>query len=303
MAIVTIPRVPSEPDALPSLFNDGYAVIDANFSDVDDRVTANTSEINAARGPESSIGARLNKIDINIIGLDPDMQNMVNAALMQAMQYSSLANWEIVKTLKQRFQTGTATIYNRGVIKGTDVTIGSGTRNLDIASGTIFIHGRIIPVSKMLNSAVVPQNDDFTNPAFCYSYVYLDGNGVVQHDCTSLGQEVPENGLKLYKIDMPANSTEQTDPNLTGVTFTDQRRVEAEFPMYVVSAAFIYIPLEFNMLDAKYEVSIDIDSFQGSGFQKGYVYITDRLANGFKIYTNGSIDKIILNWTAKKLSL
>ena len=303
MAQTPIPRHTGEPDAVPAEWNTRYDVVDANFANVDGRLSANEGEVHTARSGENNLNTRLGKIDANIAGLDPDMQNMVVASISEALSLGGMANRELTKTLQQRFQTGTTTIYNRGVIKEATVTVGSGTRNLDLAAGSIFIHGRIIPVSQMNNSAVVPANADPLNPSFCYAYLYLDGNDVLQHDCTPLGQEVPENGLVIYKIDIPANNTEATDPSLANCTFTDQRRVESAFPAYIINPAFIYVENPFDMIDNAYAVDLDLIDFEGTGFGKGFAYVADRLSNGFKIYTNGITDKIQIRWTTRKLSL
>jgi hypothetical protein len=45
---------------------------------------------------------------------------------------------------------------------------------------------------------------------------------------TAIGQAVPEDGILLYNLTLPANSTDATDPNLAKVTLTDVRRIEID---------------------------------------------------------------------------
>lgn len=260
-------------------------------------------EVIASRGGQPNVGARLGNIEKDVQGLNPDMQNMVAAVIMQALDLAGLANREIIKTLTQRFQTGEITIFNRGIINGCVVTRSSNaTRNLNISAGSIFMHGHILPSPEQLNSAVVPANNS-TSPSFCYSYIWIDGNGVIQHDCTALQQNVPKGGLPLYYIAIPAGNNEATDPFCANCTLTDVRRIESGYPGIFLNAPFAYVALPYDMLGADYTIDLDILSFEGSGFQMGYVYTSDRLKNGFKICLNGTADTIIVRWTAKKLIL
>jgi hypothetical protein len=260
-------------------------------------------EVIAGRGGKATLGARLDEIQGDVQGLNPDMQNMVAAVIMQAMDLAGLAQKELAKTLSQRMQTGEITVYNRGIISGAVVTKSqTATRNLNLSAGSIFMHGRIFPLSEELNSAAVPANPGGAS-ADCYSYIWIDSNGAVQHDCTALGAAVPSGGLALYRIAVPAGNNEQNDPHLDNCTLTDVRRVEAGYPGMFINAPFTYIALPYNLLGSDYAVDLDIKSFEGSGWQMGYVYVADRLANGFKICLNGTVDAVLVRWTARKLSL
>jgi len=48
--------------------------------------------------------------------------------------------------------------------------------------------------------------------------------------------------------------------------------------------------------NTNYIVNYDIDSYTGSAFQLGDIYITDKATNGFKIYLNGIADNVVINW-------
>lgn len=256
-----------------------------------------------ARGGRGNLNARFAEIEGNVAGLDPDMQNMINAVVMQAMELAGLAHKELAKTLSQRMQTGEITIYNRGIINGCAVTKSqNATRNLNLSAGKSFMHARIFTIGEALNSAAVPANPGGAS-ADCYSYIWIDGTGAIQHDCTALGAAVPSGGLALYRITVPAGNNEENDPHLDNCTLTDVRRVESGYPGMFINAPFTYVALPYNLLGSDYAVDLDVESFEGSGFQMGYVYVVDRLDNGFKICLNGTVDAVVVRWTARKLSL
>jgi hypothetical protein len=84
---------------------------------------------------------------------------------------------------------------------------------------------------------------------------------------------------------------------------TDVRRIEAGYPVQFNSIPYASVALPFNLLDSDYEVVIEILSLKGGGVQRPYVYPGDKAANGFKLYSEGSLDAVSVRWTAIKLSL
>jgi hypothetical protein len=220
-----------------------------------------------------------------------------------ALDEASLANREIAKTLTQRIQSGVSTIFNRGIKKGCSLSKSTdATRNLSLANGVLFMHGRIYSIFDMPNTASVPQNTS-NETKYCYAYLWIDTNGNIQVDCTDLGGSVPDDGLTLYKVTVPANSTEATNPYLEDCILTDLRHIESNYPKVLVNAPFVYVPLEFDLLDTDYSIEIDIIEFEGGGFQLGYCYGSNRAKNGFNINLNGTADSVKVRWTVKKLNL
>jgi len=229
--------------------------------------------------------------------------NERDGVLFEAMNFASLANKEIEKTMNIRFQTGEATIYNRGVISGLNVEKSTdATRNVNISSGKVFINGSILPVDNLTNTANIPSNPDSTDK-YCYLYAYLNDSGKVDVASTLLDEEPPEGAIKLYKVKVPANNTESNDPQLNNVTFTDIRRIEPNYPLYMNTSPMVYVPLKYQVLDENYQIDLEVESFSGCGFQLGYVYAGAKAANGFSIYYNGSADDIKVRWTLRKLNL
>jgi hypothetical protein len=220
-----------------------------------------------------------------------------------AHDYAGLANREIEKTIKQRIQQGVAIIKNRGVISGCTIAkSATAIRNISLASGAVFMNGLEMPCAAQDNAALVPSNNSGAS-ATCYAYLYIDTQGKIKFACTALGADPPSDGLSLYRITVPAANTESNAPNLENVTITDVRRVEAGYPVQFNSIAYASVALPFTMLDSEYEVTTELLSFNGASSQRGLVFPGDKAANGFKIYTEGTLDMIYVRWTAVKTGL
>jgi hypothetical protein len=227
----------------------------------------------------------------------------VLASIALALDSAGLANREAQKTTRQRIQTGVAVIKNRGVIKGCTVTkSGTAIRNLNLTAGAVFMNGQEMSCPAFDNAALVPSNNGAT-ALTCYAYIYLDVNGKLKFSCTAPGENVPDNGMALYRLTVPAVNTETSDPNLANVTLTDVRRLEAGYPVQFNSPAYASVALPFNMLDSEYEVVTEILELKGGSNQRSTVYPADKAANGFRIYTDGTLDTVKVRWTAIKTSL
>jgi hypothetical protein len=256
-------------------------------------------ELTAARGGLGNLDARLDKYD----AFDPDNIAALYMFTAMGIDMAGLANREILKTIHQRLQSGVALITNRGVISGCTVSKSTGAvRNLSLAAGAFFMNGLEIACPAVTNGALVPANSD-TVSQICYAYIFIGSNGNVQFATTSFGHTVPDGGLALYRITVPAGNTGESDPNLTSVTLTDVRRVEAGYPIQVNSLAYASVALPYTMIDSDYAVHLDILNFKGGGNQRPAVYPGDKASNGFKIYVEGSLDAVNIRWTAIKLNL
>jgi hypothetical protein len=194
------------------------------------------------------------------------------------------------------------TIANRGIKSGCSVTkSGSATRNLNLASGTAFLEGRMAPAQEQTNGASVPSNTTSSEQS-CYAYLY-DNAGVMDFACTELGENAPDGAIVLYRIDVPADNTEATDPYLDSCSLVDLRRMEPEWPAALSTSPTEYVALPYDLIDAKYAVDFDIEDFAGNAFQLGYVYAGSKASNGFSLYLNGSVDSVQIRWTVRKISL
>jgi hypothetical protein len=131
----------------------------------------------------------------------------------------------------------------------------------------------------------------------------LYSSGVVRFSVTECGEIVPDNGIPICRITVPAGNTQVTDPNLASVTITDVRRIEAWYPQQVNSIAYVSVALPYTMIDTDYMVLIFVQEAKGNMNQRGTVYAGDKASNGFKIYSEGSMDSVSVRLIAIKLML
>jgi hypothetical protein len=222
--------------------------------------------------------------------------------LAVAFDHAGAANREIAKTLNQRIQSGQVLIKNRGIVSGCLVTKSTTAfRNISLATGVFFMSAQETPTPALNNAALVPENHEAT-AADCYAYLSISGNSV-QFTVTPLGQAVPDNGLPLYRFTVPAGNTQANDPYLAQVSMIDVRRIEAGYPMQFNSIAYASVALPYNMIDTEYQVSTEIVSYSGGVNLGSLVRVGDKAANGFKIFADGTLDNIIVKWTAQKIRL
>jgi hypothetical protein len=220
-----------------------------------------------------------------------------------ALDLGGRAHQEIKKTLDQRIQTGIATIINRGVISGLTVEkSATALRNISLNSGKLFMNGMSYVCPSYPNAALVP--DNYGSAArYCYAYIYFDTNGAIKFACTQLDGAVPENGMGLYRFQVPAGNSYQNDPYLGAVTITDIRRVESAYPEQFNSISYASVAFPFSMLDAEYGVQLEIMDYKGGYNQLDTIHIADKAANGFNILSEGTLDAVRVRWTALKQKL
>jgi hypothetical protein len=256
-------------------------------------------EVGNARGGYSNLKARFD----SLTPIDEANQNANMGAILEALGLAGLANREIQKERTQRKQTGIILLANKGIISGCTVTKSiTATRNLSCAAGTVFARGQLFPFFGETDGAAVPGNET-QSARTCYAYLYFKMDGTLEFTVTPLGQTVPDNGIPLYLVTIPAGNNEQNDPNLANVTLSSVRRVEANFPAFYSNPLYANVYLPFPLPDNEYAIRLDLISITGSGFQRGEVYPMDRNVNGFKIYYNGVADDLIIRWEISKPSL
>lgn len=297
----TITPIPNnEPDAVPALWNTRYSEIDKNFVNLDGRLLVRENEITQARNGKPSLNERLGAMESNISATSVDMQNASGAALKFALDQAALANYSI-KALKQQLQQeGELTIENKGVVSGCVASkSATAARNLTLSSGICFANGRTYSVADAANAASVPPNIGNSNVT-ASAYLYLDGDKW-KLAVTALGQAVPGNAIRLYTLTIPANSTDATDPNLSGVTLTDVRRIEANFPTVMNSAVTVSATL--NTLSANdYRLTFDVISAVGAPCEVRHIIASSRATNGFTIMLASAADNVVVRWRASKLN-
>lgn len=257
-------------------------------------------EVAAARGTAGSLLDRLTAVDQNIVSLSPDMQNMVHAAVVEAVDLSGRAHDQIKAMRVSRIQQGEFTITNRGVVEGCTISKSTNaTRNLNLAAGTCFANGRVYSVASGSNVASVPQNTG-TGSVTVSAYLFLS-NSAWSLATTAIGAAVPSDAIEIYRLTIPANSTDASDPNLTNVTLTDVRRVEPGFPLFVSSPAYKYQSINW-LPDTNYHLRFDIVAATGAPCDPDAVVIASRAQNGFGINLASAADSVTVRWEATNMN-
>lgn len=297
-----ITQIPdNEPDAVPALWNVRYDEIDENFANLQTRLANKEAEVENARGENNSLKDRLDTMEGDISGLSPDMQNALMGLATKAMSEAGLANRELDRLTSVRMQEGEITIKNRGVVSGCSVSKSTtATRNLDLSAGKCFAHGRTYGVAALSATAAVPSNTG-ASAATCRAYLYLANDGTIQCDCTELGGAVPDNGIEVALLTVPSGSTEATAPYLDGVTITDTRRLEPQWPILCQNPAFAPVALANTLPDALYGVQLEVVSCEGGREQIGEVTVSERLKNGFKLVLGGAADAVNIRYMVTRL--
>ncbi|MDO8031918.1 hypothetical protein O3297_00690 [Janthinobacterium sp. SUN128] len=302
MALPNITPIPNnEPDAVPALWNTRYEEIDRNFAAVNGGVEAAAVEIARARGGAASLGDRMDTIAANVSTVSVEMQNAITAGLKYALDQSALANYSIRALKKQLQQEGEITIQNRGIVSGCAATKSStAARNLSLSRGVCFANGRAYSVAGGVNTASVPSNTT-TGSVTVSAYLYQDATGAWRVAVTPIGQTVPAAGIRIYIITVPAGNTDVTDPNLTAVTLTDIRRIEAAFPARFNAPAMASAVL--NDLSANdYHLTIDVIATTGAPCDAAAIVVYSRATNGFTLALASAADNVVLRWRASKLN-
>lgn len=255
-----------------------------------------TDEVIAARGGYPTLLEHLEIFDASSV----DTVNAIIALSMEALGQAGLANRELDKLQHKRIQSGLVTIKNRGVISGCAVSrSGSANRNLAISAGACFVWGRVLPVLAEDAGASVPPNPGTTSQV-CYAYLYVNTSGQIVFACTSLGEAIPDDGVGLCQLTVPAGNTDATDPALANVTLTDIRRMEPNYPTWFASAPHAPVALPYALLDSNYIINLDVVSLKGVPLLSGGdLYIGSRNVNGFNIYYNGIADSIQVRWSIR----
>lgn len=284
-----------EPDATPSLWNTRYTEIDENFANHEGRIAASESTLTAAKGTSPSLAARLSTIETSVEGTSPDTINALTAVVMQSIAESGLALREVMKTINQRFQTGQATIRNTGVVSGCNVTAGGTGRLVNLSSGIIYLNAQRMGVAAQTSTASIAQN---TGGATGYVYLYLDNTGDLK--ATNLNEAAPAGTLLLYTVTVPAGNTAE---DLAGCTLTKTATVQSDYPLFVSELPYVSVTLPYNMDDANYLVDLEIVSHSGAAQQLGRLTVSNKTTTGFRINLNGTADNVVVNWTARKMTL
>jgi hypothetical protein len=206
---------------------------------------------------------------------------------------------ESQKTIRQRMQEGLAVIYNRGIKSGCTASKAGSARKVVLAAGAIFAKGMEMPCPGDQAGIVVPTNTSEAALVY-YGYLAVGTNLAIAFAITDAGAVVPSGGIPICRINVPAGSTAA---NLSDVTLTDVRRYEPSYPTLVNSVPFASAALPYNMIDTDYAVMLDVTGYAGGWNQRPAVYSGEKASNGFKIFADGTLDEVTVQWKAIKMKL
>lgn len=252
-------------------------------------------QVDAAATGFASLDARLDSLAADVAGTAPDTMNALTAVVMKAIADSGLALREVMKTINQRFQTGQATIRSTGVITGCDASAGGTGRLVNLTAGKIYLNAQAIGINAQTSTASIAQN---TGTDTGYVYLYIDSTGDLK--ATNLNEAAPAGTLLLYTVTVPAGNTAE---NLSGCTLTKVATIEAAYPMFLAALPYIAVTLPYNMDGTNYLVDLEVVSYTGAAQQIGCISVSNKSTAGFRINLNGTADNVVVNWTARKMTL
>jgi hypothetical protein len=261
-------------------------------------------QVDAAASGFGSLPARLTALQSQVEAVGTDMVNIDHTAVMQALSLAHMAH-EAIDAL--RFgpwqQRGEIVIKNRGIVSGCTVTKSTtAARNLNIAAGMCFAGGLTYPVIDGNNAASVPANTSTTTAVVVSAYLYPHNDGQTYRlAVTAIGQDVPANGIEIYRLTIPANSTDATDPNLTNVTLTDVRRIEANFPDMLDSPPSVSLTSDRPMRGTDWRISIDVVSATGIA-RADDILVTNRATNGCTLTLASAADDVRARYLIERLT-
>lgn len=217
-----------------------------------------------------------------------------------AIDQTSVANKGVQALHQFAQQEGTFTIFNKGIVSGCTITRSTNaTRNLNLAAGYAFALGQISQVNEDDNAVSVPENTTGAN-GIVFAFLRNTVNGLVL-SVTALNGTVPNDGISLYQLTIPAGSTNITDQFLNNVTITDIRRVESGFPKYVVNAAGL-TQLITVLPNSNYHITFDIISYVGAPVNNDSLVVISRANNGFNVRLAAAADNVVVRYRISLLN-
>lgn len=248
-------------------------------------------ELVAARAGFASLGDRLAGYD----AFSPEQQVAILAGMQEALGLGGVLAREMQVLRKRVLAQGAVVIKNKHVITGM-VLSKSDIRALHLSqSGTVGtgvsrakIDGMIVSLADDDYHVSVPSNE--TSEALDY-YAFLIGSGSGYE--VQIAQEVPDSGLPLYRVTVPANNTGNS---LSAVTLTDLRVIQAANAWLTTFDPWASVSFPEALPAADYAVELEVESATDPA-AVGTLVVYDKARNGFKLRQTGSADNVHVRWT------
>lgn len=262
---------------------------------------ARADQVDAAASGYGSLQARLATLQGQVEAVGTDMVNADHAAVLEALMQANTA-LRAIDAL--RFgpwqQQGELLIRNSGVVMGCTVSKSTtAARNLNIEAGAVFANGRTYPVNAATNAASVPPNTG-SGAVTVSAYLYPHAAGDYRLAVTAIGQSVPAEAIEIYRLTIPAGSTDATDPYLTNVTLTSVRRIEGDWPKLMSSPPEAYVTLPRALKSGNYRLHLEPVSWIGPA-HRPEVQVASSASNGFTLRLVSPHDAVTVRWGVQKL--
>jgi len=222
-------------------------------------------------------------------------------AIRFAIDQAGVANRAVQALHQFAQQEGVVTLRNRGVIRGCNVVRSTtSTRRLELAAGACFANGQIMDVPANALAGPVATNTS-SGAVTLFAFLQLGAGNVWQLLLTAPNQPVPEAGITMYQLTIPANSTDATDPFLANVSLIDLRRIEPLFPKALQSPASLTQPITV-LPDGNYHLSFDMVAAQGAPADADSLVVSSRAGNGFTVRLASAADNVVARYRLSRLN-
>lgn len=246
------------------------------------------------------LGNRTAWLKQQVEGLDNNALDAIWGGLMMVAGDLGLLVRTMDLVRQGMHQEGEITLFNRGVKAGCDLSkSGTATRNLNIAQGVAFAHGREWFVPQEDNAASVPSNT--SGQAQTVQAFLSEGAETLELAVTAIGQAVPADGLVLADLLIPDGNTDITDPFLANVTITTVARQEPEWPALQSSPPTETIALAAALAAADYSVGLDLVAFEGGEAPGLLAPSPARSTTAFDVMLIGAADTVTVRWTTHRM--
>lgn len=237
-------------------------------------------------------------LQADVVGLDPDMQNMTGGAIKYAIEQAALANHGVKSLNKINQQQGEFTMYNYGVVSGGVVSKKGTSRLLSIAGGVCYLEGRKFYIPAQDSAVSVPVGEAAS--ATVYAYLQLV-NGIPVLKITTIANPTPPSStVTLNSITIPANDS---GADLAACTLSARLcATELDYPNSVGTPVTYTVPLANILPDTNYTIEFEVLSAVGSPCDERSLKVTTRNTNNFIVTLFSAADDVVVRWKLSRLN-
>jgi hypothetical protein len=231
-----------------------------------------------------------------------EQTNPLAAGMQEAMARAEMAQKSVDDVRQRVFAQGTVVIKNKYVVQGFVLTK-SDVRYLHLSETGTVSNGESIAYidggyAKLIDDDLevpIPENP---GDADMIRHAYLADLGGGDYKVV-LGDDVPDAGLLLYVVTIPAGSTGN---DISAVTLTDSREIKDPLSWLRESAPNAYVALKHPLPAGQaYDVLLTVESASDRA-AVGDLRPYDKQDNGFKIGFSGTADNVVVRYTVAAIN-